>query len=124
MTLDDLRSLLAGAPVVMRPALATNPAGLGVALPATHQLLLTQTDGLSAYGGYLRLFGASELIAWNDSSTWKFAWPSRIREYFCFAETAWGDQYAYRYDELVAGPEPAVYFLESITLEPERLTET
>lgn len=42
-------------------------------------------------------WGVTELVEWNEPSTWKFAWPSTILEYLCFAETAWGDQYAYRY---------------------------
>jgi hypothetical protein len=97
----------------------------GVALPASYLQLLEAADGVSAYGGYFRVFGVDEvaitsLLTWNADSTWKFAWPAHAREYLCFGETAFGDQYAFRYDELRRSS-PRVYLLEALGLEPEAL---
>jgi hypothetical protein len=43
---------------------------------------------------------------------------TRCSKYLCFAETAWGDQYAYHIDELRKGV-PCVYFLDCIRMTPE-----
>jgi hypothetical protein len=98
---------------------------LGFRLPRLHEDLLALSDGVTGYGGYFRIFGVSnavtDLAVWNDEDTWKFAWPPTIGGFFCFGETAWGDQYAYPIAELQSDNEPSVYFLESITLNPERL---
>lgn len=60
------------------------------------------------------------LLAWNEPSLWKFAWPNHVGEYLCFAETGWGDQYAYRVDELERGSE-RIYCLDALEMEPEEL---
>ena len=36
-----------------------------------------------------------DAILWNGPEYWKFAWEGRCSEFWCFGETAWGDQYAY-----------------------------
>lgn len=95
---------------------------LGWALPEPHRELLTNVNGITAFGGYFRIFGLGKepmtLEGWNSPKTWKFAWPRHLGEYLCFAEDAWGDQYAYRLDELNR-KDPPVYWLESLMLEPE-----
>lgn len=63
----------------------------------------------------------ADVNEWNRPETWKFAWPRRVAEYLCFGETAWGDQYAYRYDELRPGREPPVYFLDAVGMHAEPL---
>jgi hypothetical protein len=93
-------------------------------LPEAHWDLLKVSDGVTAYGGYFRILGAEELMDWNAVDAWKFAWPPGLESYFCFAETAWGDQYAYRRADMDGPGELPVYFLESIMLAPEKLTET
>ena len=70
-------------------------ARLGRKLPDDHLALLAETDGVEVAGGYLRLFGAADLVAWNEPGCWKFAWPEPVRGHLCFAETGLGDQYAY-----------------------------
>jgi hypothetical protein len=41
--------------------------------------------------------------------------------YWCFGETAWGDQYAYRLDSLRAGNDSAVYFLDAMSMSCEQI---
>jgi len=96
----------------------------GVYLPQLHADLLLRSNGIEVYGGYYRLFGVGctesiDMVKWNDPATWKFVWEERLRDYWCFAESAWGDQYAYRLDELGPGQEPSVYLLEGITMNAE-----
>jgi len=94
-------------------------------LPALHRDLLALSDGVTGFGGYFRIFGVTDVVTdiavWNDESTWKFAWPQAVGEFLCFGETAWGDQYAYRVEDLESNENPAVYFMESITLSPEKV---
>lgn len=100
---------------------------LDIALPPVHQALLEECGGATAYDGYFRLFGSGSgrfgLKNWNDGDTWKFAWPKRVAQYFCFAETAWGDQYAYRLTDGVIASEQ-VFFLDALRMEPEALFPT
>lgn len=99
----------------------------GVSLPRLHADLLLCSNGVEVYGGYYRLFGVGytnsvDMVTWNDPATWKFAWEQALRGYWCFAESAWGDQYAYRLDELGADREPSVYLFEGITMKAEVLS--
>jgi hypothetical protein len=96
----------------------------GVALPDQHAAVLRESNGIEAYAGYLRLFGVRstesiDLIAWNEPDCWKFAWADRCSAYWCFAETAWGDQYAYALDQLKAGGDGPVYFLDALSMTPQ-----
>jgi hypothetical protein len=98
-----------------------------VSIPDSLHALLTKANGLLAYGGYFRVLGIGgassvDLVSWNDPGTWKFAWPEHVNDYFCFAETGFGDQYAFRYDELSRSRQP-VHFLESLTLQPEQCAD-
>ena len=62
-----------------------------------------------------------DLEWWNDEETWRFAWDDRVDPFVFFAESAWGDQYAYRRAD-GGGLEPTVYFLEGTLLRSEPLT--
>ncbi len=89
-------------------------------IPEDHRSLLKETDGCETYCGYARLFGAESgsrmnLVEWNSKEYWKFAWKGRAAEYLCFAETAWGDQYAYKYADLRTERED-IYFLECLSM--------
>ena len=97
-----------------------------VHLPWMHKTLLLRSNGIEIYSGYYRLFGLTDgeridMVKWNDPTTWKFAWPRTINEYWCFGESAWGDQYAYRLDELGPDKEAKVYLLDGITMEADLL---
>jgi hypothetical protein len=97
-------------------------------LPSAHCELLSAMNGFMVQHGVLRVFGvgrgdALDVEGWNEPDTWRFAWDDRVDDFFCFATTAWGDQYAYRRRD-VGGPEPAVYFLEATMLRPEILAAT
>ncbi len=99
-----------------------------VALPATHLELLQTANGISVFGGYFRLFGCSsptaiDMIEWNSSDVWCFAWNKPLDEYWFFGETAWGDQYAYRRDELRHSSAPRVFFLEGISMNAEVIAD-
>jgi len=101
--IEDLGSLKdvrfhAGAGASLADALASRH---GLFLVDEHRALLEQSNGIEAFAGYIRLFGVQttesiDAVVWNDPDCWKFAWGDRCSGYWCFAETAWGDQYAYR----------------------------
>ena len=98
-------------------------------LPDDHLTLLSESNGITGFHGYVRLFGLGcescvDLRQWNDRETWKFAWKNDdLGSFVCFGETAWGDQYAYRVEELRAGGE-SVYFLDAFEMEPEVIAKT
>lgn len=132
MTSDLVEKLMCSPGVQSRPQAPESSLLMHVPkLPSVHALLLSQSNGLSCYGNYFRLFGVTagdvgqpmDLDRWNSAEMWKFAWPVSLAEYLCFGETAWGDQYAYRIDEL-GRADPPVYFMEAITLQPEPLAES
>ena len=98
--------------------------GDGAVLPLDHARLLSFSNGLTCYGGYFRLFGIGpaatrDLRRWNRPGSWRNAWDGRADGWWCFGETAFGDQYAY-----AAGDDPfvsdhTVYRLDVCHLEPE-----
>jgi len=97
---------------------------LAEALPPDHRELLRRLNGLTVYHGAFRLFGIDrdkavlDLDAWNARETWRFAWDDRTDPYLIFGETAWGDQYAYRWEEpRTIGQE--IIFLEGTLLRPQ-----
>lgn len=97
--------------------------GRRIALPSDHIAVLTHSNGIEAYAGYIRLFGlqTTESIdaeVWNHQDYWKFAWGDRVVPYWCFGETAWGDQYAYSVESLGNG-ETTVYFLDALSMTPQ-----
>jgi hypothetical protein len=138
MTITEVLRELFACPSVQRYG---GESGLGsvhslteaLVLPRAHEILLAESNGLMAYGGYFRLFGVTagparasciDMVDWNAPGTWRFAWPEHVSTYLCFGETAWGDQYAYRIDDVRAGSTPAVYFLEATGMRPERLSDS
>jgi hypothetical protein len=60
-----------------------------------------------------------DLLYWNARETWRFAWDDRVDRYLIFGETAWGDQYAYRWTSSMDMLEPKIYFLEGTLLRAE-----
>jgi hypothetical protein len=126
---DCLSALLARGLARSRPAAdMLSPWSLlgesGAPLPLDHARLLSLTNGLDAYGGYLRLFGVGpwsvrDMRRWNDRNGWRRAWAGQADGWWFIGETAWGDQYAY-----AAGDDPfafdtTVYRLDASRLEPE-----
>jgi len=96
---------------------------LNFALPIFHEEVLKWSNGVEVYGGYMRLFGTDsndtvDCILWNHFDTWKFAWGNRCSNYWCFAETAWGDQYAYSLDSMRSRGDLSVYLLDALSMTP------
>jgi len=96
----------------------------GICLPQSHRQLLIDSNGVEGYYGYFRIFGIDgtesiNSMSWNEYDCWKFAWGDRASNYWCFGETAWGDQYAYALDELRSGPGTEVYLLSAFSMTPE-----
>jgi len=95
-----------------------------VILPPVHREVLGWSNGMETYTGYFRLFGLGatagmDMLAWNHPEYWKFAWQDRCSAYWCFGETAWGDQYAYSIESLYEGQDGEVYFLDAVSMTPE-----
>jgi hypothetical protein len=96
----------------------------GLSLPSHHKEILTWSNGIEAYAGYFRLFGVNskesvDSVLRNQYDNWKFAWQDRCAAYWCFGETAWGDQYAYSNDSLHEQGESPVYFLDAMSMTPQ-----
>lgn len=93
----------------------------GIALPGDHLSVLQGSNGIEVYSGYVRLFGiysqqSVDAITWNQPEYWKFAWGDRCSGYWSFAETAWGDQYAYSLRSLADADTAEVYFLDALSM--------
>ncbi|MFI9584321.1 hypothetical protein ACIHCQ_21340 [Streptomyces sp. NPDC052236] len=94
--------------------------------PPAHRELLLAMNGFTVYHGTFRMLGIGrelpslDLAAWNAPETWRFAWDDRIDPYVIFAESAFGDSYAYRRSP-DGGLAPEVLFLEGVLLQPEPL---
>lgn len=106
------------------PLLARFETEKGFALPPEHKELLRSSNGIEAYAGHVRLFGlytteGIDSVLWNQPAYWKFAWRNRCSAYWCFGETAWGDQYAYAVESLKAGTDAKVYFMDALSMTPE-----
>lgn len=104
-----------------RPCVESVEREYGISLPRDHRKLLCRTNGAEVYSGYIRLFGVRssdsiDSMIWNRSDYWKFAWGGRCDDYWCFGETAWGDQYAYSMRSLRLGGETPVYFLDAYAM--------
>jgi hypothetical protein len=134
MTVDDrLSALLSRGLVRTRPAAdMLSPGSLlgegGAVLPLEHARLLSLTNGLDAYGGYFRLFGVGpwsvrDMRRWNSRSGWRAAWDGRADGWWCFGETAWGDQYAYASGDDPFATDTTVYRLDACRLEPEAVAD-
>lgn len=87
-------------------------------VPAALTRLYRTSNGMEAFHGYYRLFGLGvtdhiDAIEWNHPDTWKFAWNGRCDRYWCFGETALGDQYAL---DLESTSNESVCVLEATTM--------
>jgi hypothetical protein len=96
----------------------------GITLPEEHKTVLQWSNGLEFYAGYIRLFGlytaqSIDAVGWNEPECWKFAWADRCSGYWCFGETAWGDQYAYSMKEWRKGGRAGVYLLDALSMTPQ-----
>lgn len=94
-------------------------------LPRSFEKFLATTNGARSADGYFRIFGIgsrSEIdgLVWNAPDTWKFAWPENLQDFWCFAETAWGDQYAFELD----GKSERVLFLDAISMQAESIANS
>lgn len=101
---------------------------LGVQLPSRHEAALRESNGVQVFGGYFTLFGIGsnvpiDIRLWNEKSYWKFAWGNRCDNYLCFAETAWGDQYAYNIEELKGGSE-RVFLLDCLSMDVSSIAQS
>lgn len=99
-----------------------------IAFPKSHRDFLLKSDGAEAFGGYFRIFGAhadpqANMTAWNEEDIWKFAWDGRGSDFWCFAETAWGDQYAYAIGAMTKGADPEVYLLDCLSMTPQKVSD-
>ncbi len=106
---------------------------LGFNLPKEHLIFLSEHGGVNVGDGFFRLYGINpdektNLLTWNEPKTWKFSWAdamgkSLVSDYFCFGGTAWGDQYAYKLEDLQAGHEAPVYLLENTEMQAQKLAD-
>lgn len=92
-------------------------------LPESHRQMLVEYNGFSVFHGTYRMFGVRrddelDLVRWNDLETWRFAWSGRVGPFLCIGESAWGDQYAYKFSS-DGDLKPGVYFLQATFLKPE-----
>ena len=103
-----------------------DPPSIVEEIPPLHRDLLRQLNGFTVQGGALRMFGIGrgdvlDLEWWNDRETWRFAWDDRVDPFVFFAESAWGDQFAYRRAD-GGGLEPTCTILEGTRLRSEPLS--
>ncbi|WP_417267525.1 hypothetical protein [Celeribacter baekdonensis] len=101
----------------------------GFSLPSFHASVLSDADGISAFGGYFRLFGINDKVGpnlseWNSPEYWKFSWRGRADDFLCFGTTGWGDQYAYHIGTLARGNEAPVFLLDAFTMEAEHISRS
>lgn len=95
-----------------------------IAIPREHRQLLQLSNGIEAFHGYIRLFGlytteSIDAIEWNQYEYWKFAWGNKCSGFWCFGETAWGDQYAYAIQAPSEEKRPEIYFLDAFSMSAE-----
>jgi len=112
-------------PPSQKVATTSSNSEFGWLLPPDHKAFLSRFSGASAYWGYFRIFALDQsemgLDAWNANEGWKFAWDGRCDCYLCFAETGWGDQYAY---SLTDPNLSTVYFLDALTMIPTQVASS
>lgn len=106
------------------PLLARFATECGIVLPSEHEALLRTSNGIEVFAGHIRIFGLYtnkriDSVLWNQSDYWKFAWGNRCSGYWCFGETAWGDQYAYAVESMNTGTDAKVYFMDALSMTPE-----
>lgn len=92
-------------------------------LPLSHREVIEKLKVVVVADGAIRLLGGwSEpwlnIDRWNAEQEWRFAWGDRLSSFFFFGETAWGDQYAYKWLDVGRRLAPEVYYLDANTMEP------
>lgn len=75
-------------------------------LSSQYLRLLARADGLVAFDGALRIFGLQEsqlpsILQWNNAD-WRVAYAGLTDNLMFFAENAFGDQYAFEGEAIVA----------------------
>lgn len=101
----------------------------GIVLPDDHRAFLMHSDGAETFGGYYRLFGTrrgapTDLTTWNSDDHWKFAWDGLASDFFCFGESGWGDQFAYRLSSMVGTVDPDVYLGDNVSMRWLHIADT
>src|SRR5215471_20631369 len=101
---------------------------LGFQFPDRYRELLSLTNGCEAFYGHFRIFGFDpdrilDAARWNSANCWKFAWNGAPDGYWCFGETAFGDQFAFSCEQLRASQDPPVFKLHHISMSTERCWE-
>lgn len=93
----------------------------GVGFPSEYREFLMLTNGCETYHGHYRIFGFAlqrsiDIVKWNSEECWKFAWNGVADGYWCFGETALGDQYAFAIDDLHTTDRPPVLMLDHMSM--------
>lgn len=94
---------------------------LGLQFPSDYRQFLQLTNGCEVCFGHYRIFGFDSMrsidaMRWNRNDCWKFAWDGGPDNYWCFGETAFGDQYAFSLDDLRNQKNVPVYRLGHISM--------
>src|SRR3954463_12629271 len=68
---------------------------LEVRFPGKYREFLQLTNGCEACNGHYRIFGfgpsrSIDVVRWNQTNCWKFAWNGAADKYWCFGETSFG----------------------------------
>ena len=97
---------------------------VGVRFPSDYLQFLQMSNGLQSFRGFFRIFGLGtvsriDAVRWNARDFWKFAWEDRCSGYWCFGETAWGDQYAFSINDLTRSGASSVLLLDAESMTPE-----
>lgn len=85
-------------------------------LPSVYAAALRIANGFTVHSGMNRVFGIRgdrhmDLRSWNEEEGWRFAWAGKADPSFLmFGETAFGDQYALRWNG--SSYEDRVYLLD------------
>lgn len=93
-----------------------------ILLPGSLVDLLWRTNGISWKDGYGRLLGVGagagrDIATWNTPSGWKSRYPTPWLDYLLIGESADGNQWGFRVDELRGeDPDPPVWFLHPGTM--------
>jgi SMI1 / KNR4 family (SUKH-1) len=96
-------------------------AKLGFRFPKEYRTFLRLCNGCESQHGHYRIFGfdtnrSIDVVRWNESDYWKCAWEGRADGYWCFGETAFGDQYAMAHAHLQCKDTVPVYQLHHASM--------
>jgi hypothetical protein len=76
-------------------------------LPSEYLRLVARADGIVAFDGALRILGLREsqlpdILQWNEERGWRAAYGGLADDLLFFAENAFGDQYAFEGENIIA----------------------